>query len=53
MSVMNAISMVVDSLDDPSKLVNELKSLGESHGRHNIQMSHFRVTMILTSFFFW
>lgn len=43
MNVMNAVTMVVDSLDDIPKLVNELKTLGESHGRHNIQVSHFRV----------
>jgi hypothetical protein len=43
MNVMNAVTMVVDSLDDIPKLVNELKNLGESHGRNNIQVSHFRV----------
>ena len=46
MSVMRAISMVVDSLDDTTKLVNALKNLGENHGRHSIQESHFQVSFI-------
>ena len=44
MNVMNAVTMVVDSLNDSSTLVQELKNLGESHGKHNIQESHFRVS---------
>jgi hypothetical protein len=43
MNVMNAVNMVVESLDDIPKLVNELTKLGKSHGRNNIQVSHFRV----------
>jgi hypothetical protein len=43
MSVMNAVTMVVDSLDDIPKLVNELKNLGKNHGRHNIKTENFRV----------
>nr|CAH0102329.1 unnamed protein product [Daphnia galeata] len=51
MNVMNAVTMVVDSLDDIPKLVNELKNLGESHGRNNIQVSHFRnLTVVLVAF---
>ena len=44
MNVMNAVTMVVDSLNDSSTLVQELKNLGESHGKHNIQESHCRVS---------
>ncbi len=47
MNVMNAVTMVVDSLDDTSMLVNELKNLGEKHGRYSIQVSHFRVRISL------
>lgn len=50
MSVMNAVTMVVDTLDDVPKLVKELKNLGASHGRHNIQVSHFRVRSINFTF---
>ena len=41
---MNAISLVVDSLDHPSSLIPELKKLGRNHGRRNIQTVHFRVS---------
>ncbi|XP_057369766.1 neuroglobin-like [Daphnia carinata] len=51
MSVMNAVTMVVDTLDDVPKLVNALKNLGTSHGRHNIQVSHFRsLAVVLVAF---
>ncbi|KAK4020173.1 neuroglobin [Daphnia magna] len=51
MSVMNAVTMVVDTLDDVPKLVKELKNLGASHGRHNIQVSHFRnLAVVLVAF---
>ncbi len=46
MSVMNAVTMVVDSLDDSPKLVSELKNLGKNHGRHNIKVDNFRVRKI-------
>ena len=36
--------MVTDSLDDPASLVTELKKLGQSHGRRNIQEAQFRVS---------
>lgn len=45
MSVMKAITMVVDSLDNSATLMKELKNLGASHGRHKIEVSHFRVTI--------
>ncbi|XP_046446030.1 neuroglobin-like [Daphnia pulex] len=51
MSVMNAVTMVVDSLDDIPKLVNELKNLGKNHGRHNIKTENFRnLTVVLVAF---
>ena len=47
MNVMRAICMVADSLDDTDSLVKALKKLGESHGRRSIQVSHFRVRIII------
>lgn len=44
MNVMNAVSLVVDSLDSPAKLVGELQRLGQSHGRHSIEQVHFHVS---------
>lgn len=46
MNVMNAVSHVVDSLDEPTKLVNELKRLGRNHGRNGIEHVHFRVSSL-------
>ena len=44
---MNAISSVVDSLDEPDSLVPVLRELGRSHLRRNIQIGHFRVIIQL------
>ena len=41
---MNAISLVVDSLDEPSALVPVLKELGRNHARRSIQTVHFHVS---------
>jgi len=41
---MNAISLVVDSLDEPSALVPVLKELGRNHARRTIQTVHFHVS---------
>ena len=47
MNVMNAISLVVDSLNDPDRLMEELKQLGISHNRRKIQTIHFKVSQSL------
>lgn len=42
MNVANAVSLIVDSLDDASTLVALLKRVGKSHARHNITEKHFQ-----------
>ena len=44
-NVITAISLVVDSLDEPHSLVPVLSDLGRNHVVRNIEPVHFRVSL--------
>lgn len=51
MNVMNAITVVVDTMESPEELVEQLKELGASHRKRKIQPIHFHnLAIVLFAF---
>lgn len=45
LNVMNAITLMVDTLDDAEGLINELKIMGVNHRKRRIEAVHFHVSI--------
>ena len=44
MNVMNAITLIVDTLENPEELVSGLKEMGVNHRKRRIEAIHFHVS---------
>lgn len=45
MNVMNSITSIVDTLDNPESLVDDLKQIGLNHRKRPIEAIHFHVSI--------